>query len=136
MKRFLTVVLCLFFSLSGPAWAWADCFRHSHVGTDEAHHQEVVSDVIYHGHSEPDDSAARFHCPQLRFDFAAVVSSLVTSKPKPLEYHYRLASPSDLSLQQFSLSLQSRSIENVEKFLSYPFLIGISPHLLLSVFRI
>jgi hypothetical protein len=136
VKRFLTVLLCLFFFLSGPAWVWADCFKHTHGATDEAHHHGVISAVIHHGHSEDDGSAPRFHCPQFWFDLNAVVSSLVTSKPKPLDYKDRLASYSDLSLQQFSLSLQSRSIESVEKFLSYPFLIGVSPHLLLSVFRI
>jgi len=136
VNRFLTVVLCLFFVLSGPAWAWADCFRHSHVATDEEHHHhDLVSNVIHHGNSEDDDSGSRFHCPQFWFDLNASVSSLL-SKPKPLEYKHRLASASDLSLPQFSLSLQSRSIESVEKFLSYPFLIGISPHLFLSVFRI
>jgi len=137
VKRFLTVLLCLFFFLSGPAWVWADCFKHSHVATDEElHHHDLVSAVIHHGNSEDSSSGPRFHCPQFRFDLDAVVSSLVTSKPKPLEYKHRLASYSDLSLQQFSLSLQNRSIESPEKFLSYPFLIGISPHLLLSVFRI
>ena len=137
MKQFLTILFCLFFSFSGSAWVWADCFTHSHGATDEGlHHHDLVSDVFHHDNSEDDASAPRFHCPQFQFDLDAVLSSLVTSKPKPLEYKHRLASYSDLSLQQFSLSLQSRSIESPEKFLSYPCLIGISPHLLLSVFRI
>lgn len=137
MKRFLIILFCLSFSLNGAASAWADCFKHHHNGTDEEHHHSgIVAGMIHHGDSEDDHSAPRFHCPPSQFDLDAVVPAFTTSKPKQLESKYKLSPRPDLSAQQFSFNIESRSIEAAGKFLSYPFLIGISPHLLLSVFRI
>jgi len=49
---------------------------------------------------------------------------------------YKLASHSDLSKEQIFLSVQGDSTHHVERFPPYPFLMGLSPHLFLSVFRI
>ena len=56
--------------------------------------------------------------------------------PKPQDHEYKLASHSDLSKEQISLSVQSDSTNHVRRFLSHPFLMSVSPYLLLSVFRI
>jgi hypothetical protein len=133
MQRFFISLFCLCFLLSGPVSAWADCFRHSH-GTVEEDHGAISES--HHGDSEPDHSAPWFHCPQLRFDLESLASLSAKSDPKPPDHEYKLASHSDLSTEQTSLNAQSRSIAGVRRFPRHPFLVGLSPHLLLSVFRI
>src|ERR671925_1237140 len=39
MRRFFISLFCLFFLLSGPISAWADCLRHSHEAVEDHHHQ-------------------------------------------------------------------------------------------------
>jgi hypothetical protein len=39
MHRFFVSLFCLFFLLSGPISAWADCFRHNHEIVEDHHHQ-------------------------------------------------------------------------------------------------
>jgi hypothetical protein len=135
VKQSLTILLAVFFFLSGPASLWADCFKHTH--TDHAHHHSTVSDLQHRSDSATaDHSAPRVHCSPSQFDLDAIVPTLTTLKPKLLDYKSKLLSRLDLSAQQFSFNIQRRSVETAGKFLAYPFLIGISPHLLLSVFRI
>jgi hypothetical protein len=91
---------------------------------------------MQHADSETDHSAPRFHCPQLRFDLQSLASLSVKSDRKPRDHEYKLASHPDLSTEQTFLNAQNRSIKSAGRFPHYPFLIGLSPHLLLSVFRI
>jgi hypothetical protein len=136
MQRFFNSLFCLFFLLSGPISSWADCFRHIHGTVEEQHHHGAISDS-HHGDSEHDHSAPRVHCAQLRFDLQSVASLSAKSDPKPPEHEYKLASHSDLSAEQASLNAQNRFISSSGgRFPRYPFLVGLSPHLLLSVFRI
>jgi hypothetical protein len=127
MQRFFISMFCLSFLLSGPISAWADCFRHSHGIVEERHH---------HGDSEHDHSAPRVHCAQLRFDLQSLASLSAKLDPKPRDHEYKLASHSDLSIEQTFLNVQILSIRNAGRFPRYPFLVGLSPHLLLSVLRI
>jgi hypothetical protein len=39
MRRFFISLFCLFFLLSGPISAWADCLRHSHEAVEDHRHQ-------------------------------------------------------------------------------------------------
>src|SRR6266481_2944102 len=135
MQRFFISLFCLFFLLSGPISAWADCSRHSHGRVEEQHRHGAISDS-HHGDSEHDHSAPRVHCAQLRFDLQSVASLSAKSDPKPRHHEYELASSSDLSTEQTFLNAQSLSIKNAGRLPRYPFLVGLSPHLLLSVFRI
>jgi hypothetical protein len=136
MQRFFISLFCLFFLFSGPISAWADCFRHSHGTVEEHHHHGDISDS-HHGDSEHDHSAPRVHCAQLRFDLQSLVSLSAKSDPKPRDHEYKLASHSDLSAEQTFLNAQNRFISSsAGRFPRYPFLVGLSPHLLLSVFRI
>jgi hypothetical protein len=137
MHRFFISLFCLFFLISGPISVWADCFRHSHGIVEEQHNHDGVSDSIEHTDSGHDQAAPRFHCSQLRFDFQSIASLAVKSDPKPRDQEYKLASHSDLSAEQASLNAQNRFISSsAGRFPRYPFLVGLSPHLLLSVFRI
>jgi hypothetical protein len=66
MQRVFVSLFCLFFLLSGPMSAWADCFRHSHE-TVEDHHQyegrHSFSGIsATHDHS-PSPSWPIIHCP-------------------------------------------------------------------------
>jgi hypothetical protein len=132
VKWSLRILLALFFFFSGPVSIWADCFRHSHEG----HHHSSVSALQDRDESNDEDSAAWLHCSPLQFDLDAVSSTLTTSKPKPIEYKYNLARQPDFTADQFSLAIRSRSFETAQNPLTYPYVIGISPHLLLSVIRI
>ena len=134
VKRLFISLFCLLFLFSGPLWAWADCFRHSHAGVE--HHHDVASVVIHDGGSEHDDSAPQFHCPQFRFDGDCLTSLSTRSMPKPQDGQYNLAVHSNLPAEQISLSVQSDFTNHIGKFPSYPFLVGVSPHLLFSIFRI
>lgn len=137
MQRLFISLLCLFFLLSGPISVWADCFRHSHGTLEEQHHHDGVSDSFQHTDSRHDQATPRFHCPQLLFDFQSIVSLSAKSDPKPRNHEYKLASHSDLSAEQIFLNAQNRFINSsAGRFPRYPFLVGLSPHLLLSVFRI
>ena len=137
VKRLFISLFCLLFLFSGPLWAWADCFRHNHVGVEEHHHggarELLISDV---GDTDHDDSGPRFHCPELRFDTESLNSLSTRPMPKPQDHEYKLASHSDLSKEQIFLSVQSDSTNHVRRFPSHPFLMSVSPYLLLSVFRI
>jgi hypothetical protein len=134
MQRFLVCLFCWVFLLSGPISAWADCFRHGH-GTVEEHHHGAISD-LHHGDSGHDHSAPRVHCAQLRFDLQSLAPLSAKSDPKPRDHEYKLTSHSDLIAEQTVLNAQSFSIRNAGRFPRYPFLVGLSPHLLLSVLRI
>jgi hypothetical protein len=135
MQRFFISLFCLFFLLSGPISAWADCFRHSHGTVEERHHHGAISDS-HHGDSEHDHSAPRVHCAQLRFDLQSLAPLSAKSDPKPRDHEYKLISHSDLSAEQTFLNAQSFFIRNAGRFPRYPFLIGLSPHLFVSVLRI
>ena len=135
MQRLFISLFCLFFLISGPISAWADCFRHSHGIVEERHHHGAISDS-HHGDSENDHSAPRVHCAQLRSDLQSVASLSAKAAPKPRDHGYKLASHSDLSTEQIFLNAHSFSIRNAAKFPRYPFLVGLSPHLFLSVLRI
>ena len=134
VKQLLIIFLAIFFFLSGPASLWADCFRHTHAHSEDHHDSNGLSAVSSDA-TDDNDSAARFHCPPVQFDLDAVSSTITTSKPSPTEYTCRLARDSGLAADEFSLATQSRWIET-RLSVSYPYLIDISPHLLLSVFRI
>jgi hypothetical protein len=135
MQRFFISLFCLFFLISGPISAWADCFRHSHWTVEEEHHHGAISDS-HLGDSEHDHSPPRVHCAQLRFDLQSLASLSAKADPKP-DQEYKLASYSDSSVEQTSLNAQNRFISSsAGRFPRYPFLVGLSPHLLLSVFRI
>lgn len=136
MQRFFISLFCLFFLISGPISVWADCFRHSHGIVEEQHNHDGVSDSIQHTDSGHDQAAPRFHCPQLRFDFQSIASLSAKSDPKPRDHEYKLASHSDLSAEQTFPNAQGFFIRNAGRFPRYPFLIGLPPHLLLSVLRI
>ena len=136
MQRFFLSLFCLFFLISGPISAWADCFRHSHGTVEEQHHHGAISDTR-RGDSEHDHSAPRVHCAQLRFDLQSLASLSVKADPKPRDQEYKLTSHSDSSAEQTSLNAQNRFISSsARRFPRYPFLVGLSPHMLLSVFRI
>jgi hypothetical protein len=136
MHRFFISLFCLFFLLSGPISAWAECFRHSHGAVDGQHYHGAASDLIQDADSEQDHAAPRVHCPQLRFDLQSLASLSAKSDLKPRDHEYELASHSDLSTEQTSLNVQTCSIRSPGRFPYYPFLVGISPDVLLSVFRI
>ena len=136
MQRLFISLFCLFFLLSGPISAWADCFRHSHETVEKGHHHGGASDSIQQFHSEYDHSAPPVHCPQLRFDPASLASLSANSDLKPRDHEYKLSSLADLSTEQTSLNIQSCSIRSPGRFSCYPFLVGLSPHVLLSVFII
>jgi hypothetical protein len=135
MQRFFISLFCLLFLMSGPISAWADCFRHSHGTVEEQHHHGAISDS-HHGDSEYDHSVPRVHCARLQFDLQSVASLSAKSDPKPKDHEFKLAAYSDLSAEQTFLNAQSRSIKSAGRFSRYSFRVGLSPHLLLSVFRI
>jgi hypothetical protein len=136
VKQILAILFSLFFQFSAASAVLADCFRHSHAVVEVNHHHGATSDVIVHSGSDHDDSVPRIHCAPLRFDIASLTSPSARSNTKPQDYKYRLASAVDMLPQHSSLSIPSRSIENAGRYPPYTFLIGLSPHLLLSVFRI
>src|SRR5262249_17513493 len=102
----------------------------------ENRHHGAASDVIVHSGSDHDDSVPRIHCDPLRFDIESLTSPSARLSTKPQDHKYRLASAVDILLQQSSLNITSRSIERAGRYPPYTFLIGLSPHLFLSVFRI
>src|SRR5262249_59035965 len=110
--------------------------RHSHGVVEENDHHGVASDVIVHSGSGPDDSVPRIHCAPLRFDIESLASPSARLSTKSQDYKYRLVSAVNILLQHSSLSIPSRSIERAGRYPPYTFLIGLSPHLFLSVFRI
>jgi hypothetical protein len=136
VKKILVVLFSLFFPFSAITSAWADCFRHQHGVVEENHHHDAASDVIAHSDSDHDNSVPRIHCAQLQFDIESLTSLSAGSNPKPQDYKYRLASVVDLFAQQSSLAIPSHSIKRAGRYPPYTFLIGLSPHLFLSVFRI
>jgi hypothetical protein len=135
MERFFISLFCLFYLVSGPMSAWADCFQHTH-GTVEEHHHAGVSESISDGGAEQDHFAPQFDCTQLRFDFASLVSPSDKSGLKLWDQKYRLAFHGGLSAEQTSVSAQSAFIQDKLRFPHYSFLVGLSFHLLVSVFRI
>jgi hypothetical protein len=137
MQRVFISLLCFLFLISGPISVWADCFRHAHETVGEGHHHGGAFGSIQATHAEPDHSAPWFHCPQTRFDLQSLVSLSAKSDPKLRDHEYNLAPHSDLSREQGFLNAQNRFISSsAGRFPRYPFLVGLSPHLLLSVFRI
>src|SRR4029453_3296482 len=92
MQRLFISLFCLFFLLSGPISAWADCFRHSHETVEKDHHHGGASDSIQQFHSEYDHSAPQFHCSQIRFDIESLASLAAKSDPKLRDHEYRLPS--------------------------------------------
>jgi hypothetical protein len=134
VKRFILLLLSALFLLSGPAWAWADCSRHSHSDVDGDHHS--IHELNHAGHAQHDDSAPQFHCPPLRFDSDAIASGVASFRPQLRHDKLHPASHLYLSTQQALLSIESHFINSAGKFPPYPFLTGVSSHLLLSVFRI
>jgi hypothetical protein len=137
MQRVVISLLCFLFLISGPSSVWADCFRHAHETVGEGHHHGGASDSIHATHAEPDHSAPWFHCPQTRFDLQSLVSLSPKSDPKPRDHEYKLAWHLDLSAEQTALSAQNHfTSSGAGRFPRYPFLVGLSPHVLLSVFRI
>ena len=136
MKQILAILFSLFFQFSAISAVLADCFRHSHGVVEENHHHGAASDVIVHASSDHNDSLPRIHCDPLRFDIESLTSPSPRSKPKPQDYKYRQASAVDMLPQHSSLSIPSRPIEKAGRYPPYTFLIGLSPHLFLSVFRI
>jgi len=136
VKQILTILFSLFFQFNAISAVLADCFRHSHGVVEENHHHGTTSDVTVHSGSDHDDSVPRIHCAPLRFDIESLTSLSARLSTKPQDYKYRLASAVDILSQQSSLSIPSRSIEKAGRYPPYTFLIGLSPHLFLSVFRI
>ena len=134
MKQILTILFSLFFQFNAISAVLADCFRHSHGVVEENHHHGTTSDVTVHSGSDHDDSVPRIHCAPLRFDIESLASSSARSNTKPQDYKYRLVSAVDMLPQHSSLSIPT--IEKAGRYPPYTFLIGLSPHLLLSVFRI
>ena len=132
VKQLLTILTTTFFLVSGPASLWADCFRHvhSHSEEDEPLHAGLHSSPAHP--SEETDSAARIHCPPSQFDLDAVSSTArIATKTLKNENYIRVGSL--FAADEFSSA--THRIQPV-KPVGYPLLIGISPHLLLSVFRI
>jgi hypothetical protein len=136
VKRILAILFSLFFQFSAISAVLADCFRHSHGVVEENHHRGAASDVIVHSDSGHDDSVPRIHCAPLRFDIESLTSPSARSNTKSQDYKSRLVPAVDMLPQHSSLSIPSRSIEKAGRYPPYTFLIGLSPHLLLSVFRI
>ncbi len=136
MKQVLAILFSLFFQFSAISAVLADCFRHSHGVVEENHHHGATSDVIVLSGSDHDNSDPRIHCAPLRFDIESLTSPSARSNTKPQDYKYKLASAVDMLPQQSSLSIPSRSIEKAGRYPPYTFLIGLSPHLFLSIFRI
>src|SRR5918994_5476841 len=107
MKRFLVFLFVIFFLVSGPMWAWADCFRHSHIGIGEEHRHGVFSDATQITEPERDNDVPSFHCPQVRFDVESINSASIRSMPKPQGNKYGYPSPLDLGFtDQTGLSAQ------------------------------
>ena len=81
MRRFFISLFCLFFLLSGPISAWADCFRHSHEAVEDHHHQfdgHHFDSGILPTHDHPLNPAwPIIHCPtaKQRFGPALQVAS-------------------------------------------------------------
>jgi len=136
VKQILAILFSLFFQFSAISAVLADCFRHSHGVVEENHHHGAASDVIVHSGSDHDDSVPRIHCAPLRFDIESLTSPSARLNTKPQDYKSRLVSAVDMLPQPSPLSIPSRSIEKAGRYPPYTFLIGLSPHLLLSVFRI
>jgi hypothetical protein len=68
MQRFLISLFCIFFLLSGPTSAWADCFRHSHGTVEEQHHHHFEGHHFDSGISATHDHSRSpswpiIHCP-------------------------------------------------------------------------
>jgi len=135
VKQILAILFILVLQFSAISAVLADCFRHSH-GVVEEHHHGATLDVIGHSDSDHNDSVPRIHCAPLRFDIESLTVLSARLSTKPQDYKYRLASAVDILPQQSSLSIPSRSIEKAGRYPPYTFLIGLSPHLFLSVFRI
>jgi hypothetical protein len=136
MRRLLILLYCLLFPLAGPVWAWGDCFRHNHFHSEHEHQHGVAPDLKTHGDAEDVNAAPRFHCPEHWFESDLLAASAARSNTKPQDYRHLTVSHFDAILQVASLSVEKSSIQHSGKSPPYPFLIGPSPHLLLSVFRI
>jgi hypothetical protein len=69
MRRFLVSLFCLFFLLSGPISAWAECFRHSHgIVEEQQHHHHFNGHHFDSGISATHDHSRSpswpiIHCP-------------------------------------------------------------------------
>jgi hypothetical protein len=129
VKQLLTIFIVVFFFLSGPASLWADCSKQVHSHSAEHDALDALSHPSEADKTDDTDSAPRIHCPPSQFDLNAISATVTTSKPN--QYQGKLARLSAAD----ECSLAIHRIESIRS-VGYPFLIGISPHLLLSVFRI
>jgi len=136
VKQILAILFSLFFQFSAASAVLADCFRHSHGVIQENHHHDAAPYASLHPDSDHDNSVPRIHCDPLRFDIESLTSPSARLITKSQDCKYRLASAVDMLPRHSSVSIPSRSIERAGRYPPYTFLIGLSPHLLLSVFRI
>jgi len=136
VKQILAILFSLFFQFSAISAVLADCLRHNPGVVEENHHHGTTSDVIVHSGSDHDDSVPRIHCAPLRFDIESLTSPSARLSTKSQDYKSRLVSAVDMLPQHSSESISSRYIERAGRYPPYAFLIGLSPHLFLSVFRI
>jgi hypothetical protein len=134
MQRFFVFLFCWLLLLSGPFSAWVDCFQHSHESVED-HHSGVL-DSIRHAGDEHDHFPLRLNCSRLGFDLESLPSSFHKPALKLWDREYRLAFHGNLSAEQASVSARGAFTQDKLGFTQYPLLVGLSPHLFFSVFRI
>ena len=131
VRRVLVFLFCLCFPLSGAISVWADCFKHTHTGLQQDHH-DAAHRPDTGDHAEHQSSAV-IHCSEakLAVDAATTSSTLLTSNSHRAEY--RITLPIDISKEQNPFSL-GRHFPGTSP--PYLFLQSLPPYLVLSVFRI
>ena len=136
MKRIGTIFICFFLLYAGVAWALEACLHqddymnHAASVHGKPHHGDHLSsnDSVSSGHSLP-----TLHCPDLHFEVGPpVLAFSLALFPDRAPVGRSLVTGSGLTDGTADLWLRSL----FKRYPSFSFLIGLSPHLFLSVLRI
>jgi hypothetical protein len=139
MRRFFISLFCLFFLLSGPISAWADCFRHSNEAIEDHHHQFDghhfdAGISATHDHSRS-PSAPIIHCPtaeQRLGPSLQVVSPNLYRFDRVTSVHPSLLSGSASPVSRNSLWLEAL----FKRILAFSLPNDLARHLFLSILQI
>jgi hypothetical protein len=139
MRRFIISLFCLFFLLSGPISAWADCLRHSHKAVEDHHHQfdsHHSDSGISPTHDHPLNPAwPIIHCPtaEQRLGPALQVASFNLNRfDQVTSVHPALLLETGSPVSKNSLWLEAL----FKRILAFSLLNDLARHLFLSILQI
>jgi hypothetical protein len=139
MQRFRVSLFCLFFLLSGPISAWAECLLHSHETVEDHQHQFTAhhSDSgmsASHDHSQA-SSWSVIHCPtpEQRLGPALQVASAKLSRVDLVTSVHPSFLPGP-ACPAFGNSLWREAL--FKRILTFPLSHDLARHLFLSILQI